>query len=236
MVGTGYTPVRENRIEIGSSGKKWTDPFHPFFALEGGGEWSNASFEVSPPFNVPGSGFVYGVNGGVQIDIPGTIFSVGPRVGWQGGNMSGTTSAPAASPLFDYSVKTTSIFYQEALVSIPIQRRLFGFETTFFGPGGEQTSVRLPFVTASAGIAEVQTQFTGTSGAFQVIDSANQAGFTGTVGIGVPLNQNFLGGVLDIYAQYRFIVLPSATVSIPGQVQIDNRWIQGINLGLQVRY
>ncbi|MBI3704611.1 MAG: outer membrane beta-barrel protein [Rhizobiales bacterium] len=211
------------------------DAFHPFFALEAGGGWSNTNFAVAPPFGVSGSGFIGGINGGVLIDIPGTIFSAGPRIGWQGGNMSGSTANPPASPFFIYDVKTTSIFYQEALLSIPIQRELFGFEKTFLDGAG-QISLKLPFVTASAGVAEVRTQVSGTSGAFQVTDSVTRTGFTGTVGVGFPISPVFLGGELDAYAQYRFIALPSATVSIPGQVQIDNRWIQGINFGLEFRY
>jgi hypothetical protein len=209
---------------------------HPFIGVEVGGGWSNTNFDVMPPFGVSGSGFVGGINGGVLIDIPGTIFSVGPRIGWQGGNISGGISGPTASPFFDYSVKTKSVFYQEALVSIPIQRELLGFEKTFVGPGGEKTSLRLPFVTASAGIAEVQTQFTGTSGAFQVIDTVNRTGFTGAVGIGMPISPVFLGGELDAYAQYRIIALPTTTVSIPGQVRINDFWVQGITFGLELRY
>jgi hypothetical protein len=222
----------ESLVRSGTVNSAW----HPFFAVEVGGGWSNTNFAVAPPFGVSGSSFVGGINGGVLIDIPGTIFSVGPRVGWIGGNMSGSISGPTASPFFDYSVKTKSIFYQEALVSIPIQRELIGFEKTFFEPGGGQTSLRFPFVTASVGIAEVQTQFTGTSGAFQVIDSANRTGFTGTIGIGMPISPVFLGGELDAYAQYRVIALPTATVSIPGQVQINNFWAQGITFGLEFRY
>jgi hypothetical protein len=41
---------------------------------------------------------------------------------------------------------------------------------------------------------------------------------------------------LDIYTQYRFFVLPATTVSIPGQVQIDSRSMQSLNLGLEIRY
>jgi hypothetical protein len=208
---------------------------HPFIAIEGGGGWSNTNFDVMPNFGVGGSSFVGGVNSGVLFDIPGTILSIGPRFGWQGGNMSGTNANPPASPFFDYTVKTTSIFYQEALMSIPIQREVLGFEKTFLD-GGAQIGVRLPFVTASAGVAEVRTQVTGTSGAFEITDSANRTAFTGTVGIGMPISPVVLGGALDVYAQYRFVALPNATVGIPGQVQIDNRWIQGINFGLELRY
>jgi hypothetical protein len=221
-------PIRTTNIRSNGA-------FHPFFALEGGGGWSNTNFAVAPPFSVSGSSFVGGINGGVLIDIPGTIFSVGPRIGWQGGNMSGSISGPTASPFFDYSVKTKSIFYQEALVSIPIQRELIGFEKTFFEPGGGQTSLRLPFVTASVGIAELQTQITGISGAFQVIDSANRTGFTGTIGIGIPISQTFLGGEMNAYAQYRGTVLSRANVNIPGMVPIDF-WAQGITFGLQFLY
>ena len=227
----------EHRIEIGSSGQKSTGPLHPFFALEGGGEWSNASFAVSPAFNVPSSGFAYGINGGVLIDIPGATFSFGPRIGWQGGNVSGSIANPPASIGFQYEVKTKSIYYQDAMVSIPIHPELLGFEKTFMASGQGLTPFgRLPFVTASAGIAEVRTEITGTAGAFQVTDGGSQTGFTGTIGVGVPISQNFLGGVLDIYTQYRFFVLPATTVSIPGQVQIDSRSMQSLNLGLEIRY
>jgi hypothetical protein len=215
-------PIRTTNIRSNGS-------IHPFFALEGGGGWSNTNFAVAPPFGVSGSSFVGGINGGVLIDIPGTIFSVGPRIGWQGGNMSGSISGPAASPFFDYNVSTTSIFYQEVRIS---SSGLFP-DAGFLGD-----SIRGRNITpsVSVGVAEVQTKFTGTSGAFQVTDTVTQTGFTGTVGIGFPISPAFLGGELDAYAQYRVIALPTATVSIPGQVQINNFWAQGITFGLEFRY
>ena len=206
---------------------------HPFIAFEGGGGWSNTNFDVIPNFGVGGSGFVGGVTGGVLFDLPGTTLSIGPRFGWQGGNMSGSTANPTASPFFVYDVKTKSVFYREALISIPIQRESAGFEKTFLGPGG--TTLRMPFVTASVGVAEVRTQITGTSGAFQVTDGLTRTGLTFTGGIGIPIQQPIFGGTLDAYVQYRGINLPSGYVNIPGKVNTDF-WAQGVNFGLQFRY
>jgi hypothetical protein len=202
---------------------------HPFIGVEVGGGWSNANFAVAPPFNVTGSSFIGGINGGVLIDIPGTNFSVGPRIGWQGGNMSGSTFYPPTG--FTYAVDNRSVFYQDLMGQIRVQP--FGIITPNRYPGLNFSDV---FLRGSVGIAEVHTQVTGTSGAFQVTDSVTRTGFTGTVGIGVPISAAFLGGNLDAYTQYRFIDVPSTTVSIPGLVQIDDRWVQSIAFGVAFRY
>ncbi len=201
--------------------------WHPFIAFEAGGTWLNPNFEVSPPFGVQSSGFVGGINGGVLVEIPETHYFVGMRLGWQGSNTSGTTSAPIASPFFDYTVKARSIFYQELMLQIPIN--IGAVEP-------KQFPRAYPFITASAGIAEAQTQFTGTSGAFQVTDSVTQTGFTGTVGIGMPINQTFLGGAVDVYAQYRLIVLPDTTVSSPGRVHVSSYKPQSVTLGFRYQW
>jgi hypothetical protein len=202
---------------------------HPFIAVEAGYGLNNTNFAVALPFNVTGSSFIGGINGGVLIDIPGTNFSVGPRIGWQGGNMSGSTFYPPTG--FTYAVNNRSVFYQDVMAQIRVQP--FGIITPNRYPGLNFSDV---FLRGSVGIAEVHTQVTGTSGAFQVTDSVTQTGFTGTVGIGVPISAAFLGGNLDAYTQYRFINVPSTTVSIPGLVQIDNRWVQGITFGFALRY
>ena len=52
----------------------------------------------------------------------------------------------------------------------------------------------LPFVAASAGIAEFNLKFTGTSGAFQVNDFPAIADSTGTIGFGLPIDQTLSDG------------------------------------------
>lgn len=207
--------------------------FHPFVGAEVGVGWSNTNFDVVPNFGVSGSSLIGGINGGFLYYIPGTSISVGPRIGWLGGDMSGTTANPPASPFFDYTVKVRSFFYQEAFISIPIQREVFGFEKTFLD-GGASVGLKFPYVTASAGVAEARTQITGTSGAFEVTDSLSRTGFTFTGGIGIPIQQSF-GGTLDAYLQYRGTIFSSGAVDIPGKVTTDY-WVQGINFGVQLRY
>lgn len=113
-VGTRYKPEPEVRQDIGSTIK----PFHPFFALAVGGDRSKTNFDVEPPFDVNGSGFVFAISGGGLFDIPGTPTSVGARIGWLGGNTTGSIENPSTGFLYD--VKRSSAFYQEALLQFSI--------------------------------------------------------------------------------------------------------------------
>ena len=63
-----------------------------------------------------------------------------------------------------------------------------------------------------------------------------RTGITGTVGVGVPISHNFLGGGLSVYGQYRIIGLPDTTLNLPNPVHIDSSWIQGVTVGLRLRY
>ena len=195
-----------------------------YVAVEVGAGWSNTDFNVTPPFSVTGSGIVYGLNGGLLIDIPGTIFSVGPRIGWQGGQTTGSTANPVASPTFIYDVKNLWTFYQEAVVQAPVN----------FG-NSMQSSSLFPFITASAGLAETKMQVTGTSGAFQVTDSATRTGFTFSAGFGIPLNQTIAASATDIYLQYRAFFYQDADVNIPGRVTTGYMQ-QSVNLGARIRF
>jgi hypothetical protein len=196
---------------------------HPFIAVEAGAGWSNTNFSsVTPPFNVNGSGFVYGLNAGVLFNIPGTAFMIGPRIGFLGGQTPGSIANPPASPAFIYDVKTLWTFYQEAVVRVPINFPM-------------RSPSLFPFITASAGIAEIKTQVTGTSGGTQVTDSATRTGFTFTGGFGIPVVQTVDGAAVDLYLQYRGTVGGDADVNIPGKVR-TNYWAQGINFGVELRY
>ncbi len=197
---------------------------HPFVAVEAGYGWNNTNFDVMPSFDARGTGFNFGLNAGVLIDIPGTSISLGPRIGWLGGNVPGSIANPPASPGFIYDVKTLWTFYQEAVVQFPVP---------IGGP--VRSPVLFPFITASVGIAEVKTQVTGTSGGFQVTDSVTRTGLTFTGGFGVPIAQSIDATAIDLYLQYRAVVLPSTDVNIPGKVSTDY-WAQGIDFGLRFRY
>lgn len=61
------------------------------------GLFQRTNFSVVPPFNVDGSGAMGGVFGGVLIPLPNTNVLIGPRFGWEGGDINGNTVAPAAS-------------------------------------------------------------------------------------------------------------------------------------------
>jgi hypothetical protein len=208
--------------------------FHPFVAIEGGGGWQNTNFAVTPNFNVGGSSFIGGINGGFLFDVAGTPISIGPRIGLLGGDMPGSIAHPPASLPFVYDVKTKTLTtYEEAIVSILLRGVSFS--------GGKVRAEPLPqsawaAIYASLGAAQVRTQVTGTAGAFQVIDSATRTGITGSVGVSLPISQNFLGGGLLVYGQYRITALQDATLNLPAPVHIDSGWIQGVTFGLQARY
>lgn len=208
---------------------------HPFWGVEVGGGWAHTRFNVDPPFDVNGSGFVSGINGGFLVAVPGTQIMVGPRVGVQGNFFSGTTVAPPASPFFDYTVKNPWTAYQEALVQFNFRYLPLTESFNTHAPSA------WPFVTLSAGIAEGNTRVQGATPGFSVIDTFAWTGPTVSVGVGVPLNTIIpappivFGGTPFLYGQYRATWAGQGNVNIPGTVQIDP-WIQSLNFGLQIRY
>jgi hypothetical protein len=176
-----------------------------------------------------------GLFGGVLIPVPNTNIFMGPRLGWQGGNISGSIVAPPASP-FTYKVTTNSIFYQEAMVEIPFFQDLY--HRLYDEPPAQKLAyppnLFLPFVTASAGIAEVHTDVKGTLGGFSVTDGGYRPGITLTTGLGVPVGVVMNGATVDVFVQWRG-TMTTATVNIPGSVP-QVYWVNGIDFGVQFRY
>lgn len=199
------------------------NPFQPFIGIDVGFGGSNADFKTAPPFSVGGSGFVYGINGGVLFDIPGTPISFGPRVGWLGGNMSGSTANPPASPTFTYSVLTRWAFYEEGMIQWRPGLSILGRTKE---PANVVASITRFWM--SMGWAETKTKVTGTSGDFRVSDSTTKTGFTAAVGVGVPI----VNTPLSITAQFRYINVPTANFNIPGVVPIGGNIYIG-TIGLQ---
>jgi hypothetical protein len=197
---------------------------HPYVSVGVGGGTSSTTFVVTPSFDVTGTSLIFDINAGLLIDIPGTIFSVGPRIGWLGGNVTGSTANQPASPGFLYDVKRVWAFYQEALVQVPIN---LGNST--------RTPLMFPYVTASAGIAEVKLQFTGTSGAFQVTDSPTSTGFTGSIGFGIPIYQASPDGTLAFIAEARTIRTNSFDVTLPGRFK-SNYQTNSVTAGFRYQW
>ena len=211
-------------------------PVHFFAGLEGGGGWSNTTFATTPNFDVNGTGGVFGVNAGFLVDIPGTAVSMGARFGWLGSNVSGRTEHPPASPFFDYEVKTRNTFYQEVLVRVPIgSGALRVAEDASPRPQDRVFLNYNYFATASLGVAQVNNEVIGTSGAFRVTDSYTRTGATVSIGLGMPIFQTPGGVTIDLTGQYRAVFLPAVDVNIPGKVG-NEFWQQGLTFGLDFRY
>lgn len=197
-------------------------PVHPFVGVEIGGGGSKTNFDVAPPFDVNGSRFIIGVNGGVLIDIPGTTFSVGPRVGFLGGFGSGSTSNPAASPGFTYKVEMPWMVFYEGQIGTWIYNPL---NNDPFGTTPQEGRAPL-FFYGSFCAATTKTTVTGTTPGFTVTDSATRSGLTASIGIGIPLTDSAM-----LTGQFRYINSPNSTVYIPGAVAIDgNQWIGTIGV------
>ena len=172
-----------------------------------GGGSATTNFSVDPPFNVNGTGVVGGGFGGVLFPVPHTTNTdVGFRVGAQGGRISGTTSTPAASPFFSYTVTSGPMFYEEAFI------RFAGFTPS------RPSSF---FLTASVGIAESKASVTGVSGPFSVTDSSIRTGMTFTAGAGLPIATFANGTQVELFGQWRGTQW-IANVSIPGGVPIGS--------------
>ena len=189
----------------------------PYVGIEGGIGSSNSNFAVNPPFSVSGTGGVWGVNGGVQFGIPGTPISVGPQVGYYGGNISGSTFYPTSG--FDYSVRTRSIVTLEAEATWRLLRIGSSKETmptdkvklageTYYLPYLKFEGIDLH---VSLGAASVKTNVNCSCG---TSDSSTTTGFTGAVGIGAPIANT----PISLIAQYRRTNVPSSDVYLPGRV------------------
>jgi hypothetical protein len=234
-------PTRRPRLSTGSGGLRMrhhapsrtvqsptTRPVEFFGGIELGGGFSNTDFMTIPGFDVTGTGGLVGLNAGFLWSVGATV-AIGPRLGWFGSNVNGKTERPPASPNFDYEVLMRNIFYAEALVRFaasatsdprPVDRVFFNYDY---------------YATASLGVAQVQNQVTGTSGAFRVVDSYTAIGVTASAGLGVPIFQSSSGVTIDLTGQYRVTFVPQVEVNIPGKVGNDF-WAQGLSFGLELRY
>ncbi len=185
--------------------------------VEGGILGSNADFDVIPPFNVSGASGVVGVNGGVMFNWTGIY--IGPRVGALFGFGSNSISEPPASPFFTYSVEHPWTIYQEIVFGGPVKNPFWPtmpVRRQDYGPFDGPISKDKMFFFGGVGFAEVHTLVFGTTTGLSVESSHTAAGFTASVGLGVPITGSAL-----VTGQFRYINVPSATFFIPGPVQIS---------------
>jgi hypothetical protein len=191
-----------------------------YAGVEGGWGSSTTNFNVTPGFDVSGTGGVWGVNGGVQFGIPGTPISIGPQVSYYGGNIGGSTFYPTSG--FDYSVQTRSIVTLEAEATWRLLRIGSSKETMptdKFRLAGETHYLPYPKfegidLHVSLGAASVKTNVNCSCG---TSDSSTTTSFTGAVGIGAPIANT----PISLIAQYRRTNVPSSDVYLPGRVPID---------------
>ena len=205
---TGVSAVAQNP-QAGPGGG-----IHPFIGIEGGFGQSNSNFGVSPPFTVNGGGFVGGINGGLLIEIPGTIFSAGPRLGYLGGSMSGTTSNPSASPGNSYKAETRGIMTAEFETQL-LSAVFHAFRTSFLVDPNLSSGVGWTLA-LSLGFANVKTAVTGTGVVGNVSDSKNQVGFTAAIRAGMPISNS-----LALEAGFRYANVGRGDFNLPGTVRID---------------
>jgi hypothetical protein len=195
-----------------------------FIGGEIGGGFGTTTFNVMPSFDINSGGFIYGVNGGFLVPLPmNNGLQVGVRAGLLGGPMTGGISGPVASPRFEYDVKDRWQGYIEALI-----------REEAASPASWLPPFRTAFFTASAGVAEVNTQVNGRMGNFSVTDTMTRPGFTFSVGAGMPVT-DINGHPVDVTLQYRGTYVPSGTVNIPGSVG-TSAWANAITLGSGIRY
>jgi hypothetical protein len=177
----------------------------PFAGVNVGVANQGTYFSVDPSFTTSGNGPVYGGFAGVLFPIPNTPAQFGFRAGWEGLNISGKVEAPLASPLSDYTARSTWMFYEEGLAKVPLAK----------------FDIRGAYLTGSVGLAQMQTSVTGTSGAFSATDNGYRTGVTFTAGVGTLLGTLPNGTGIEGFAQWRGTQWGS-TVSIPGSVPISS--------------
>jgi len=222
LLAGNYTPPGGVSVLPAPPWNPWINREAEFFAGGNiGGQFQNTNFSVSDTgFNVNGSGLFGGGFGGALFPVPNTNVLFGPRFGIQGGNITGSISAPAASPLSDYKVTTSWTAYQEGMGLWSGPRNWFGPTPTLFGS----------FFTGGVGVAESGTSVKGTSGTFSFTDNAVRTGMTFTAGWGAPVATLPNGIPINLFVQYRGIQWIS-TVNIPGPVPISS-YTSEVSIGL----
>jgi hypothetical protein len=161
----------------------------------GGG---STRFDVTPSFDVNGSGFAWGVNGMALVGIPNTGLSVGPRISYFGGNMGGSTYYPFSGGT--YTVTNKGMAAAE-------------FVAQYSSYATRGTALRAYF---GAIDTRTQTEY-GVVRTFPTYgyDTASNVGFTTGVGISAPLPQLYDG--LSITGDLRYIGVTN-NINIPGAV------------------
>jgi hypothetical protein len=120
---------------------------------------TTTNFNVSPPFDVNGSGFVYGFSGMVLAGIPHTHLSLGSRISVFGGDMSGSTFYAGSGNT--YEVRTRGILTGDIVVQ--------------YAPESWRSFAGRAFI----GIADVRTQTEyGVVRTFTGFDTSTNTGIT----------------------------------------------------------
>src|SRR6266700_2195915 len=161
---------------------------------------ATTNFSVNPSFDVSGSSVVYGFNGMALFGVTKTGLSVGPRIQYFGGNMSGSSFYPFSGGTYDVTTKSI----------------LTGDLVAQYAP----SSWRGASVRGFVGIADVRSET-----AYNVIRTlapalvgsytASNVGVTAGIGFNTPIPSSFSG--VSITGELRYVGV-TTNFDIPGSV------------------
>jgi len=162
-----------------------------------GGGGATSRFDVTPAFDVNGSGVAWGADATLLFGVRNTGLSIGPRIAYFGGEIGGSTYYPFSGG--NYTVTNRGI--------------LAGDITAQFTPsawGG--TSLR-----AFVGIADVrtQTEFGVVRTFVHGYDTNTNVGFTTGAGFSTPLPS--ISNALSLTGEVRYITT-THNINVPGSV------------------
>jgi Porin subfamily len=168
---------------------------------------ATTNFKVNPDFDVRGSGFVYGVNGMALFGVAHTNFAVGPRVGYLGGNMGGSTFYPTSGGI--YSVDNKGALYGDVVLQ--------------YAP----TGLRGGSLRAFGGLVDTRTQTAYgvlRTFALQGSDSSTDIGVTAGAGFNAPIS-GFNG--FSLTGEVRWIGGLTQSFNVPGTVWTNRDIVTG---------
>jgi hypothetical protein len=191
---------------------------HFYLEVEAGGGVTNDLFGVTPGFNVKSGGVIgggaVGWRGPVNSTPDSLINPVGVRLGVLGGGFNGSTFYPTDG--FTYSEKMPLIFYGEAEFAYPTVDAII--RSVFPNSG-----IR---IYSSAGFAGVVQTFSWSMPGVSGSTTTTGFGFTDGIRAEWPIYPG-----LDLFLQWRGLLITGQSVGIPGQVGISG-WSNIVTAGI----
>lgn len=229
-VGTVERATAQNQNPRNNTPANACTGFCPEFyvSILGGYGSSRTNFDVTPSFNVNGSGGYGEIGAGIRVPVPNSNVFFDARVSGLFGDLGGSTFyAPSGGT---YTVRQDPMAIAEGSIGFympdaPLLNRQYGQGAFPTFVAGQKVRWSAPSISFGFGIVAFHRFYVDAEAAFfraQDTTKFDNTGLTTSVRIDIPFTQSVLGT-----AQFRYNYFPETAVFIPGAVNISTNQFYG---------